>query len=81
MVEAKEAVPWTKPESDIPFAEDNKPDKLHRLSGTLGGHSTGGFNALFCDGSVRFIKDTVNLVVLRALFTRDGGEVISSDSF
>jgi prepilin-type processing-associated H-X9-DG protein len=47
----------------------------------LGGLSIGGFNALFADGSVRFIKDTINPIVLKALFTRDGGEVISSDSF
>ena len=81
VVEAKEAVPWTKPGLDIPFDEALKPDKLQSLRGALGGHSPGGFNVLFCDGSVRFIKDSINLMVLRALITRDGGEVISSDSF
>jgi hypothetical protein len=33
------------------------------------------------DGSVRFIKETVNKMVLRALITRNGGEVVSGDSF
>ena len=41
----------------------------------------GGVNSLLCDGSVRFFKDTVSLVTYRALFTRAGGEVISSDSY
>ena len=33
------------------------------------------------DGSVKFIKDSVNLQIWRALGTRNGGEVISSDSY
>jgi len=41
----------------------------------------GGVNTLFGDGSVKFIKDPVNLQVWRALGTRNGGEVISADSF
>ncbi len=41
----------------------------------------GGVNALFGDGSVRFIKDSVNIVVLRGLVTTRGGEVISNDAY
>lgn len=56
----------------------------------------GGLNALFADGSVRFIRDSINSTkynnridrfqfkpdgVWQALGTRNGGEVISSDSF
>jgi prepilin-type N-terminal cleavage/methylation domain-containing protein/prepilin-type processing-associated H-X9-DG protein len=41
----------------------------------------GGVNVLMSDGSVHFIKDTVALSVWRALSTRNGGEVISSDSY
>ena len=41
----------------------------------------GGVNTLFGDGSVKFIKDSVNLQIWRALGTRAGGEVISADSF
>jgi prepilin-type N-terminal cleavage/methylation domain-containing protein/prepilin-type processing-associated H-X9-DG protein len=41
----------------------------------------GGLNLLFGDGSVRFIKNSVSLQTWRALGTRNGGEVISSDSF
>ncbi|QDV32754.1 DUF1559 family PulG-like putative transporter [Tautonia plasticadhaerens] len=41
----------------------------------------GGVNVLLGDGSVRFVKDSVNLEAWRALGTRNGGEVISADQF
>jgi prepilin-type N-terminal cleavage/methylation domain-containing protein/prepilin-type processing-associated H-X9-DG protein len=41
----------------------------------------GGSNFLFCDGSMRFIKESVNPSVFSYLSTRAGGEVISSDQF
>jgi prepilin-type processing-associated H-X9-DG protein len=81
VVEAKVAVPWTRPAEELPFDGDPKLKGMQALQSNLGGHFSGGFNAAFCDGSVRFIKTTVSLQVLRALITRNGGEVISSDSF
>ena len=41
----------------------------------------GGVNLLTGDGSVKFVKSTVNLQAWRALGTRDGGEALSSDSY
>ena len=41
----------------------------------------GGVNCVFGDGSVRFIKNTVAVTVLRGLVTLNGGEVISADQF
>ena len=41
----------------------------------------GGVNALFADGSVHFVKNTVNPVTWYGLGTIGGGEVISSDSY
>lgn len=41
----------------------------------------GGANFLFCDGSVRFIKEQVGFTVFQALATRAGGEVLSADQF
>jgi prepilin-type N-terminal cleavage/methylation domain-containing protein/prepilin-type processing-associated H-X9-DG protein len=41
----------------------------------------GGVNVLFGDGSVKFVKDSVNLQTWRGLGTRAGGEVISADSY
>ena len=40
----------------------------------------GGVNMTFMDGSVRFIKSTVNYRAYYAIATPNGGEVISSDS-
>ena len=41
----------------------------------------GGVNALFGDGSVHFLKNQTDRKILAALCTRDGGEVVSADSF
>ena len=41
----------------------------------------GGANILMTDGSVRFVKDSVARLTWWALGTRNGGEVISSDSY
>jgi prepilin-type processing-associated H-X9-DG protein len=77
-VEAANAVTWTKPD-DIPFDQgpNFKPANLFGMGST----HPGGVNTLFADGSVRFIKTTINQQVLKALITRAGGEVISADSY
>jgi prepilin-type processing-associated H-X9-DG protein len=72
-VEARREVPWTKPE-DIPFDSHVAPPEL-------GGFTPYGFNVLFGDGSVRLIKKSVDPSVLKALITRAGREVLSTDSF
>jgi prepilin-type N-terminal cleavage/methylation domain-containing protein/prepilin-type processing-associated H-X9-DG protein len=41
----------------------------------------GGVNCLFGDGSVHFIRDTINIVTLRSLVTLKGGEVVSADAY
>ncbi len=41
----------------------------------------GGANFAFCDGSVKFIKNSINMFTYQALSTRAIGEVISSDSY
>ena len=58
---------------------------LDCLSGNVGGRMaarsfhSGGVNVLFVDGHIQFVKDTVNVSTWRAIATRSGGEVISSD--
>jgi prepilin-type processing-associated H-X9-DG protein len=71
-VEAGEPVPWTKP-ADVEFdPEKDVP--------TLGGFNwDGGFNAAFADGSVRFLRSAIDMMTLKALISRSGGEVVSSD--
>jgi prepilin-type processing-associated H-X9-DG protein len=75
VVEAKDSVPWTKPD-DLPF----DPRANRSLYGAGSSHP-GGFNCGFADGSVRFIKISINPTTLRALITRGGGEVIAVDSY
>jgi prepilin-type N-terminal cleavage/methylation domain-containing protein/prepilin-type processing-associated H-X9-DG protein len=41
----------------------------------------GGVNICFADGSVKFIKNSINLQTWWAIGTRNGGEVISSDQY
>jgi prepilin-type N-terminal cleavage/methylation domain-containing protein/prepilin-type processing-associated H-X9-DG protein len=48
---------------------------------TARSYHPGGVNALLADGSVRFVKSTINGMIWRALGTPAGGEVISSDSY
>jgi prepilin-type processing-associated H-X9-DG protein len=73
IIQAGKPVPWTKPE-DLPY-DANKPVPK------LGGHTPGGFNAAFCDGSVRFLSQKIQESVLRALITRNGGETIDPKEF
>ncbi len=47
----------------------------------FGSAHPGGANFLMGDGSVRFIKTTVNPVIYSGLGTRAGGEVVSADSY
>jgi prepilin-type N-terminal cleavage/methylation domain-containing protein/prepilin-type processing-associated H-X9-DG protein len=41
----------------------------------------GGANALFADGSVHFLKDTISVRSVAALVTRAGGEILSADQY
>jgi prepilin-type N-terminal cleavage/methylation domain-containing protein/prepilin-type processing-associated H-X9-DG protein len=74
VAEGKDPVPWTRPD-DIAVA----PEELTRE--VVGSRHPGGFNAALCDGSVRFIKMSVNPLVFRALVTCNGGEVISAADY
>jgi hypothetical protein len=68
VVEAGEAVPWTKPD-ELPY---NPKKALPKL----GAMFTDGFYALYMDGSVRLIKKKVDASVLHLLITRNDGQVI-----
>jgi prepilin-type processing-associated H-X9-DG protein len=47
----------------------------------LSSRHPGGCNVLMCDGSVRFLKDSVNQPTLWALGSIAQGEVVSADSY
>ena len=42
---------------------------------------SGGVNAVYADGSTRFVKNTVNRKTWWAISTRAGNEVVSADAF
>jgi hypothetical protein len=67
VVEAGDAVPWTKPD-DLPFDSDKALPKL-------GGEFPDVINAAFCDGSVHTIeKKKIDDKVLRWLILRNSGQ-------
>jgi len=41
----------------------------------------GGVNVGFADGSVRFVKDSINAIIWRGVGTKAGSEVISADAY
>jgi len=69
IVEATDAVTWTKPE-ELPF--DPKKDLPK-----LGLKDAEKFNVAIADGSVRSLKKTIDKVTLKALITRNGGETVT----
>ena len=75
--------PYTAP---LPFAERMNPPAQPPLQGPqsymgFGSYHTGGANFALCDGSVRFIKESTDLLVLGSLGTRAHGEVVSSSDY
>jgi hypothetical protein len=69
VVEAAEAVAWTKP-ADLSY---DPTGPLPRL----GGHFKDGSLAVFADGSVAFIRHNIDEPTLRALMTRAGAEMVA----
>jgi hypothetical protein len=68
IVEAGQAVPWTKPE-DIPYTAKKPVPKL-------GGLFPDGFHAAFADASVRLIPKDTDEKTLRLLIVPNDGQVV-----
>jgi prepilin-type processing-associated H-X9-DG protein len=50
-----------------------------RIMTTANSKHTNGVNVALCDGSVRFVRNTIDIATWRALGTRDGGEILGPD--
>jgi prepilin-type N-terminal cleavage/methylation domain-containing protein/prepilin-type processing-associated H-X9-DG protein len=59
---------------------DNYWDRICGLS-TASSYHPGGVNALFADGSVKFIKTTISYAAWTAIATPSGGETLSQEQF
>ncbi|MDB5352566.1 MAG: hypothetical protein JWN86_3813 [Planctomycetota bacterium] len=75
VAEFKEAVNWTQPD-EVPVDADGA-----AIAARLGSNHPGGFSALFADGSVHFLKFTIDKATLRAIITRAAGEVVQLGQF
>jgi prepilin-type N-terminal cleavage/methylation domain-containing protein/prepilin-type processing-associated H-X9-DG protein len=62
-------------------ADPNAINNYSRTHLAARSYHPGGVNVNFADGSVKFVKNTVNLLVWNGLGTRAGGEVISADAY
>jgi prepilin-type processing-associated H-X9-DG protein len=70
------------PALDIDMSSEDEDDGGPTYAAiTSRSYHPGGVNALFADGSVHTIKDTINWQTWRSLGTVGGGEVLSSDSY
>jgi len=66
-------IEWTKP-------QDIDVTKLAASFGPNGFSSShaGGAHFVTADGRVRFIKETIDPMTMKSLFTRDGGEIVNA---
>jgi prepilin-type processing-associated H-X9-DG protein len=60
--------------------DDGGPNNEVEFSRAESSHP-GGVNVLLADGSVRFVKNSINQLTWFALGTKANGEVISADSY
>lgn len=74
-VETLESVPWTAPHdlcfttaSTLAFCDSKLKDP-------------GGFDSIFADGSIKFIRSTLDRAVFWSLLTRNGGETVSEERY
>ncbi len=65
----------------ITFGDSNWKSRFSYASKGAKSQHPGGANFLFGDGSVKFVKQTISLPVYCAIGSRNGGEVVSSDSY
>ena len=63
----------------LPTTDPTYYDLLYKRWFAYGSGHQGGANISFCDGSVKFVRDSLSLVTLVTLSTREAGEVVAED--
>ena len=61
---------------DQKYEINYKPSPQKPLENEIRSDHSGGANALFADGSARFLDQQMDLEILAAICTREGGEII-----
>ncbi len=74
LVEVKEPFCWMDPKADVTLKDLEA--GINTPGGRVGSHHPGGCVVAFFDRSVRFLSETIDGSILRALGTHAGGEVI-----
>jgi prepilin-type processing-associated H-X9-DG protein len=74
---ADSSVRWAEPQ-DLHFDRLNFAVNGNRRQASKGisSYHPGGVNVVFCDSSVRFLKDSTNPQLVKAMLTVDGGETV-----
>ncbi len=82
-----DGVPWIEGSTSAMYNHVNVPNMRScifppgRIMNTANSYHPGGVNLGLCDGSVRFVKSSVNYQAWIAIATPNYGEVVSSDAY
>jgi prepilin-type N-terminal cleavage/methylation domain-containing protein/prepilin-type processing-associated H-X9-DG protein len=87
--QSNNGAPWISGAAQTVFYRHASPPKkrscfmraVARLTISVDSNHPGGVNLAMADGSVRFVKETVDINAWRALGSINGGEVISADAY
>jgi len=67
---------WMDPTQDLKLEDILEQGGINQDYEGLGSYHTGGINATFCDGSVQFLSQTIDLETLINLFIRNDGNAL-----
>ena len=74
-------IPAGSPDCPVGFGQGTFGCRFHYSYKGFKSEHPGGCNFLFADGSVHFLKETIDLATYCALGSRNGGEVVSADRY